>query len=182
MPYLLIALISLFAAQAQAATVERFSLEQLARQAERILVVTCLKSEPERIDGAIYTRYQFAVSETVKGPAQQRLELHLPGGLFQGIQSRIAGIPTFDTGSESVLFLTAQNEFAHAWPIGLGQGAFRIAHGTDGTARVYQRLDGLTLREGAAKPAEQTNPVQGAEVRAFLHRVRALAETPSDAR
>lgn len=181
MPYLLVALISLFSAQVHATTVERFSLNQLASQAVRILVVTCLQSEADLIDGAIYTRYQFAVSETVKGPVQQQLELHLPGGRFQGVQSRIAGMPTFAPGSESVLFLTEQNELGHAWPIGLGQGAFHIGRRADSSARVYQRLDGLNLREGAAKQVRSSEPIQGVDLRTFLHRVRALAETQSDA-
>lgn len=181
MPYFLIALTSLFTAQIHATTVERFSLDQLAGQAARILVVTCLKSEPELINGAVYTRYEFAVSETVKGPSQQQLELHLPGGLFQGIQSRIAGMPTFASGSESVLFLTAQNELGHAWPIGLGQGAFRIERSIDSAARVYQRLEGLTMRNAVAKPAGRIEPVQGADLRLFLNRVRALAGVQGDA-
>ena len=175
MPYLLIALISLFSTQAHTATVERFRLDQLADQAARVLVVTCIQSEPDLIDGAIYTRYKFTVTETVKGPAQKELELHLPGGQFQGVRSRIAGIPTFAPGSESVLFLTAPNRLGHAWPIGLAQGAFRIERRDDGAARVYQRLDGLTVYEGAAKQANQSESIQGAELHTFLRRVRALA-------
>lgn len=175
-------LLMAFVASAHATTMQRFALAELADNAEHIVVATCQKVEPELVHGNIYTRYSFLVSETVKGDKEQTLTLHLPGGQFQGINSRIAGMPVFARGDEAVLFLTIENQLGHAWPVGLGQGAFRIERHADHDARVYQNLDGLSFYETAAKRATTAQPVQGAELGAFLDRLRALGKASTDAR
>lgn len=177
-PLLLMALFS----AAHATTIQRFALEELSENAERIVVATCLKGEPALVHGSIYTRYSFRVSETVKGKREQILELHLPGGQFQGVHSRIAGMPVFARGEETVLFLTEENKLGHAWPVGLGQGAFHIERSEDHTARVYQNLDGLSFYQGAAKRANPEQGIRGAKLGDFLERLRALEKASSDAR
>ncbi len=181
MVYQALTLILLAAAHLHATTVERFSLSQLSAQAHRIVVATCTGRQTESLDGQIFTRYTFSVDETVKGNAQPHIELYLPGGTLEGVQSRIAGMPEFILQSEHVLFLTEQNHVGFAWPIGLGQGTFRIERTADNTARVYQRLDGLTLYEQTAKAAP-TPSIQGSELHTFLQTVRTLAGDEPDAR
>ncbi len=175
---LLVALIS----SVHATTIQRFALEELADHAERIVVATCQQSEPALIRGNVYTRYSFVISETVKGADEKTLELHLPGGELPGVHSRIVGMPVFVRGEEMVLFLTEKNQLGHAWPVGLGQGSFRIERSEDHKARVYQNLDGLSFYEGAAKPAVVEKPVQGSDLAAFLGRLRALGKASIDAR
>jgi len=126
MAYLIAFFISFLTWQCEATTVERFSLDQLATQSEQIHVVTCLESSYEYADGQPITRYKFAVTETIKGPPDAHITLHLPGGIIGAFESRIAGMPTFSVGSQDVLFLTAPNRAGFAWPMGLGQGAFQI--------------------------------------------------------
>ncbi|MGY8823167.1 MAG: hypothetical protein ACKVJG_04395 [Candidatus Latescibacterota bacterium] len=159
---------------AHATTLQRFGLEELVHNAERIVVAVCQKSESVLVNGRIYTHYSFTIGETVKGNGKQTLELHLPGGQSQGLQSRIAGMPTFAVGEEIVLFLTEKNQLGHAWPVGLGQGTFRIERSEDQAARVYQNLDGLSFYEGAAKRAKAEEPIQGSKIGIFLERLRAL--------
>jgi len=157
-----------------ATTLQRFNLSELADHAERIVVATCQQSEPALIDGQIYTRYSIAVSETVKGRTESTFTLHLPGGQFQGVQSRIVGMPSFAAGKEFVLFLTEKNALGHAWPVGLGQGKFNIKRTAKKEARVHQDLDGLSFYQTAAKRAAPVAPVQNVELGNFLKRIRAL--------
>lgn len=166
---------------AHATTVQRFALEELVQNAERIVVATCQRSEAALVEDRVFTRYYFTIGETVKGNGTQTLELHLPGGQSQGGHSRIAGMPTFAAGEEMVLFLTETNQLGHAWPVGLGQGAFHVQRSEDRPARVYQRLDGLSLYEGAAKRAKTESPIQGSKLEVFLERLRILEKAATNA-
>ena len=177
MVYISAIILCAFAWHSEATTVERFSLRQLATQSERILVVTCLERNYEYTDGGPTTRYEFAVNEIIKGPADSHVTIHLPGGIIGAFESRIAGMPTFSVGSKDILFLTAPNFAGTAWPIGLGQGAFQIQSGKDDVPRVYQRLDGLTLHNRALKPTHDIEPVQGSALASFLQRVRSLSKS-----
>lgn len=165
----------------EATTVERFSLHRLAKQSERILVVQCLERTYEYADGEPITRYEFAVNEVIKGPADSHITLRLPGGIIGAFESRIAGMPTFSVSSRDILFLTAPNLAGTAWPVGLGQGAFQIRLDADDTPRVYQRLDGLTSHDKALKPTPEIGPVQGSALASFLMRVRSLSKSNDSA-
>ena len=166
-----------------ATTVQRFGLTDLAANAERIVVGTCTEAIPQLLHGQIYTRYLFDVNETIKGPEDSKLQLHLPGGDLQGVFNRLAGMPIFLPGKQAVLFLTAANELGHAWPVGLAQGHFAIVHYDSSSARVFQALDGLSLYDvsGAAKKATASNAIQGIPLNSFLTRIRTLTESGTEA-
>ena len=162
-----------------ATTLLRYDLETLAVNAERVFVGRCNSAATELIDGRIYTRYRFGVAETVKGDISKEIEIHLPGGTYQERRFHIIGMPIFSPGEELVLFLTERNQLGHAWPVGLGQGRFRIERaGAAKRPRVFQELDGLSFYSaGAASAAKKTSslpPVQGLPLDEFLARVRAL--------
>ena len=181
MVYFLAIVLCAFVRHSEATTVERFSLRRLAKQSERILVVTCLERTYEYADGRPITRYKFAVDEIIKGPTDSHITLYLPGGVIGAFESRIAGMPTFSVGSRDILFLTAPNLAGTAWPIGLGQGAFQIRLDAADTPRVYQRLDGLTSQDKALKPTSEIEPVQGSALASFLQRVRSLSRSNDSA-
>jgi len=164
-----------FLGSLQAATVQRFALEELTDNAERIFVGICRQATAERLAGQPFTRYRFTVIETLKGEPRDELEFHLPGGRLDGVHNRIPGMPSFVPGERSVLFLTAENQLGHTWPVGLGQGKFRIeTMGAAKQPRVYQELDGLTLYDsGAARKATEQS-LQGLPLERFLDQVRAL--------
>ena len=141
---------TLMAGQAAATTVARFGLADLTNNAASIFVGTCVQAEVESVGGRIYTRYLFTVSEIIKGesPEQARIQVTLPGGEMDGRSQYVTGVPRFEPGSETVLFLTAENAAGHAWPVGLGQGKFDVRRddGIDpGHARVYRQLSGVNL-------------------------------------
>ena len=182
MALVLLLCLSLLASPLAATTVQRFDLEDLVTRADRIVVGICESAGPRLVNGQIYTTYTFGVDQSLKGDAGLRLELHLPGGLLQGVLSHIAGMPVFDPGDEVVLFLTATNELGHAWPVGLAQGRFSIVRDGRDIPRVFQELDGLSLHpSGVAKRAPAINPVQGMPLDSFLKRVRSLSRHGAEA-
>jgi len=168
----------LLALPLQGTTLLRYDLEGLTARAERVFVGTCQRASTELVNGRIYTRFFFTVKEMVKGEPAEQIELVLPGGQYQGVRSRIAGMPAFTPGEEVVLFLTEKNQLGHVWPVGLAQGKFRIERpGAAKRARVFQELDGLSFYHpsAAAKRVSSESPVNGLPLEEFLARVRALA-------
>ncbi len=184
--------ITLLAGLTEATTVARLSLADLSDNAACIFVGTCEQVEVVSIDGRIYTRYQFSVNEIVKGedPGQALIEVSLPGGELEGRIQRLAGMPDFTPGAETVLFLTSHNASGHAWPVGLSQGAF-IVHGDRGRgeARVFRRLSGIRLlNTDGASAAKSTVPAAaaldpldgGIALEDFLSQVRASLNPDPD--
>jgi hypothetical protein len=165
----------------EAATVQRFDLEALATSAEKVFVGRCQRTSVELIDGSISTRYLFTVDDVLKGTIDPHVELVLPGGKFQGVLSRIPGMPTFVPGEEVILFLSAENQLGSAWPIGLGQGKFRIERTAAKPARVFQELEGLSFYPASAAKRSSSQPsFQGLELKAFLTHLRPLIGAPPE--
>jgi len=165
----------------EAATVQRFDLEALAANAERIFVGRCQRASAELIDGSISTRYLFTIDDRLKGAADTHVELVLPGGKFQGVLSHIPGMPFFVPGEEVILFLSGENQRGSPWPIGLGQGKFRIERTAAKPARVFQELEGLSFYPaGAAKRSPSQPSLQGLELETFLAQLRPLLGSPPE--
>jgi hypothetical protein len=178
---LALSFLALLGSSLDATTVQRFDLEELTENAEVVFMGTCQSASTEQVGGQVFTRYRFAVAETLKGGPRQNLELLLPGGRFEGTRIRIPGMPAFAPGEELVLFLTVEGRPGYAWPVGLGQGKFRIERrGAAKPARIYQELDGLSFYTPAAKPAPAgSTPLQGIPLDQFLGQVRALITPPA---
>jgi hypothetical protein len=172
-------LLALACTAARATTVERLSLADLTARADQVLVGTCQAVEATVVDGQPHVRYRFRVDQSLKGTAGQEAELVLPGGRLDGVAVRIPGMPTFAEQDEAVLFLVGSRP-GPVWPVGLGQGAFRILRaGAAKPARVVQQLDGLSLRApGAAKPAVagQAGSVGTMQLSDLLAQVRGLLQ------
>ena len=170
--------IALLSTPLAATTVQRFSLIDLTANAERIVVGICNDSEPRLIHGQIYTRYLFKIDTSIKGPAADQLELHLPGGHLQGVFTRIAGMPIFVPGDEVVLFLSAENGLGHAWPVGLAQGRFSILRHEPDRPLVSQTIDDISLytNPNSAKRVPLDLPAQGMPLDRFLAKVRAITQ------
>ena len=163
-----------------ATTLQRFNLEQLTANATQIFVGRCHSASTEIEAGQVYTHFLFSVEQMIKGDPAKELDLHLMGGEFQGVRHTIVGMPTFAPGERIVLFLTADDHRGHAWPVGLGQGKFRIVSAAgDEEPRVYQSLSSgaklLALADGAAKPLAAAVAMDGLYLSEFLSRVRELA-------
>lgn len=160
----------------QATTLVRYDLEGLTRTASCVLVATCRESAPRLIAGQPHTFLSFEVGEVVKGQAGSRLEVCLPGGEYRGKRLHLAGMPEFKPGEEVVLFLTGPDRQGHPWPVGLGQGKFRVQRNPAAKPRVFQDTGEVQLY-GAPGAS-----LDGMELDEFLGRVRRIAEEgPGDA-
>jgi hypothetical protein len=110
----------------QATTLMRMSLAQMARTAKVIVRARCVSNATLWDEGEIWTRTTFAVEESWSGPPGARqIAVRMLGGSLGNITSRVSGIPRFQPGEETVLFLepSRNGDFAIvSWQ----QGTFRI--------------------------------------------------------
>jgi len=110
----------------QATTLMRMSLAQMARTAQVIVRARCVSNATLWDEGEIWTRTTFDVEESWSGPPGSRqLAVRLLGGSLGNISSRVSGIPRFQPGEDTVLFLepSRNGDFAIvSWQ----QGTFRI--------------------------------------------------------
>ena len=159
MPYILALLFLLPADRVGSTTLQRFDLQALTENAERVFHGSCIGSEVELIDGRPYTSYRFTVEEMVKGDDEAEVTVRLLGGEQDGQRFELVGMPTFSHGEEVVLFLTGPDRRHNAWPVGLSQGKFRVERvGAAKTAVVAQESgDGrlYPAADAAAKGASR---------------------------
>jgi hypothetical protein len=96
-----------------AAVVPRYSVEQLVDTSERVVEGRVVRSWVawDRARQFIWTHYEIAVSETIKGAPAPTVTVSEPGGALDGRTLVIPGVPQYTPGEEVVLFL-------HRTPIG----------------------------------------------------------------
>jgi len=120
----LLALASL-ALAAQATTLVSMNLDQLAAAASVVARVRCLGNEMRWEDGEIYTFTTFEVVESLKGSAPQQIIVRLIGGRVGSVTSKVDGVPRFQPGEETFLFVEPKP--TGDWGVsGWVQGTFRI--------------------------------------------------------
>ncbi|MBR85267.1 MAG: hypothetical protein CMM29_00500 [Rhodospirillaceae bacterium] len=156
---------------AEATSVVKFSFDSLCETSKRIAHVTCISSEVVETEDGIRTRTRFRVMEGVKGSVGQQFEIALPGGHLGDRRVTVPGVPTFEAGEETVLFLSEPDGTGSRWPVGLGQGCYHVvADEAEGRSVRLQR--GATpIPDGALfKPAG--GGAYRVELKAFLDKVR----------
>jgi hypothetical protein len=94
---------------ARASIVLAMELPQLTAQAERVVVgeVTSVKSAWDKNHQRILSTIDIQVAEIWKGtmPASGHITLVQPGGVADGIEMKVHGLPYFSPGERAVLFL-----------------------------------------------------------------------------
>lgn len=166
-------------ALAAASTVQPLSLADLAGRARVVFLGRCLEVRSEQgLDADLVTRVTFAVGEGFKGSAVDTVAVLLPGGELGGRRQQVAGMPTFAPGEEVVLFLTEADGRGRVWPVGLGQGRFRVWRPAGGPARVSRSLDGTQLHGAAARPVGAA--LEGVDLDTFLADLRRLVGPSPD--
>jgi hypothetical protein len=113
------------AAPAAASIVLAMDLPQLTAQSERVVVgeVMDVKSAWDKKHQRILSTIQIRVAEVWKGqmPSAGLITLVQPGGVADGIEMKVHGLPAFEPGERAVLFLRG----AAGQPpslVGMGQG------------------------------------------------------------
>jgi len=120
-----IAVLWLLAAAADATTLQRMTLDELAAAAPAVARVRVVSGESRIEGGRIWTFTQMDVVESFKGALPARITVRLLGGHVPGLVSKVEGIPRFSPGEETILFL--QPSRAGGWTVvSWVQGTFRI--------------------------------------------------------
>ena len=110
-----------------ATTVKRMDLDQLVSGAQEIVVGRVRDSETYWSgDGRfILTRHTIEVSETLKGVNDGSVEITTIGGTIGDLTLYVAGMPVFELGEETVVFVESAGPYRTV--VGLGQGKFSLA-------------------------------------------------------
>ena len=131
-------------APAQAATLERMSLDEVIDKSTAILRGRVAGSYVAQHGQVIYTHYRIAVSDRMKGSANSQADVVVAGGTLGKTTQTFPGSPTLTSGHEYVFCLwTSKSGLTHV--MGLSQGLFDI--GTDAASGE------ITVSRGAAAAA-----------------------------
>lgn len=144
---LVLALAAAVPALPRATVVARPTFDQLVERADLIFegeVVDVRARWEERAgDRLIVSDVTFKVARTLKGTPQPQVVLQFFGGTVGKYSMQVAGMPSFERGDRSVLFL--RHDGGRGYPlVGLMHGRFRVARGPDGVDRVTT-FDGRTI-------------------------------------
>lgn len=114
---------------ARATTVERLTLDDLVKKANKIVVgrVNGTRTYWANNGKLILTGYTIEVQETIKGQASRTIEVTTIGGTIGDVTLHVAGMPSFERGESAVVFL--ENSGVYSTVVGLGQGKFEVDNG-----------------------------------------------------
>lgn len=116
---------------ANAATLERLSLDDMAEKSTAIVRGRIVSSRAALHGPIIYTHFTVQVTESWKGPESSQLDVAVPGGTAQGLHQTFAGAPKLAQGDEYILFLwTGRSGVTQV--IGFSQGVFNLKDDRDG--------------------------------------------------
>lgn len=164
---------------------------ELSNGAELIFVGTCLSREfkPGNIP---YTEYTIKIENAIKGDLQPGSTFTFrqwgaaPGMARAGIPApRLVGMPTYELGQTYMLFLGPKNKADLRFPVGGGQGVFRVTKSA-GSSTVKNELDNRFLYPVAAPPkgregksVRPVGPVGGAlDLNDLIQTVRKIGVQP----
>jgi hypothetical protein len=174
------ALPALFAREAQGTVMVERSLDELARQADLVVVAT--PSAARRSfwqHGRIYTDVPLTLNFVVRGtaPAAEALRVRLPGGTVGDVGQMLAGAPALDAGGVYLLFLSPPRDGARA-VLNLAAGVLPVTVGASGEVRVMPaRTGGLTFippTGGSSSVQRIEVPPEGERLERVVARLRAV--------
>jgi hypothetical protein len=143
--------ILLFAMVAHAATLQQLSMDQMNQLATSVVRARVTGSSADFAANAgsptIYTHYKLAVSEVWKGGATAEVEL--PGGDVNGVKQSFPGVPELKVGSEYIFYLWKSPSTGIVHTLGLTQGIFEIATGSDGSVMASRKSGGEAMLDAA---------------------------------
>ena len=159
---------------AQATTLVRMNLDQLAASANIVARVRCLDNLVRIEGGEIWTFTRFEVLETMKGSTPREITIRLLGGRAGGFVSAVDGVPRFREGEQAFLFL----EFTRAGDLSATswvQATFRVELDSLSREVVTQDTSGLAVFDPATR---QFRPggIRRLPIEEFRQRVRAAIE------
>lgn len=123
----------------------KLDLSRLVAGAERICEVEILSAESAMLaGGTIETRYSLATVIPIKGTMASIQEISMPGGEVAGRGLILPGMPEFQVGDRTILFLSeASQEKQWRMPVGLENGAVKVLPSrVSGAAKVIRQAAG----------------------------------------
>jgi len=153
LPVLLVTGALLTSAPADSSTAMALDVVDLAESADLVVHARVVDLDTWR-DGIAWTRVEFELLDAWKGEVPTRFELVVPGGWTGDFGTLVFGMPTFELGEETALFLSGAPELRRV--VGLSQGKFSVA--ADGS--LSRDLSGLRLAlvGGHRAPRELQSP------------------------
>jgi MYXO-CTERM domain-containing protein len=147
---LVLAIAAVLAPGAASATMVRhLAVDQMAEASDAVARGTVVSQRVVREGGRIYTESTLRVSECWLGTCGDEILVRQLGGEIDGIGMVVAGVTHLSVGDEMVLFLRPRGAVAKA-PVGMGQGVFRVIHGTGQLERDLRDL-GVVSPDGAVR-------------------------------
>ncbi len=150
------------------------TLDELAREADAVVVATPGERRAQWVSGRIYTDVTVTVGATLAGsvPAGSRLTVRLPGGVVGDIGQTVAGAASLEPGAVQVLFLGPARAGVRV-VVSMAAGALPTALDASGEVRVLPaRTEGITFVHAAAASPRLTVPASGMALRDFAARLR----------
>jgi len=172
------ALIGLWASDASATLSEALSLADLVRDADHVVVVTCVDEHALRDGrGRIVTDYRVTVEDVMGGSAApgDSLTVRRLGGELGDLGMTIAGEPRLEVGQRYLLFLRDASSVLR--PVGMSQGVLPVRE-REGVPWAHPGGAGLSLVQRG--PGGQLVPAPAALLRpepleALRERIEAVA-------
>jgi hypothetical protein len=182
-----IALALLAPAPADGSVVEGLELEELAAEADRIVLGRVLLSEPFlRQDGQIWTWHRIGVEREIRGkvPDHREVILETMGGQIGEVGMRVEGEASFQVGERVLVFAHGGGPYTAFRTVGMGQGVMRVRT-ENGVDIVRQSREGLLLvrRDAEGRLKRNFGAVPKPErLDAFLAKLQAIASQLEAAR
>jgi hypothetical protein len=129
---------------ANATTLARLELQDLATKSTAVARLRCLTAKSEWDKGEIWTETKFEVVQREKGSLPKTVTIRLLGGRVGHVQSHVDEVPVFQAGEEVYLFLWNRESQPYS-VLGWSQGTFRIARNPQTGAE-------LVTQDSAATP------------------------------
>jgi hypothetical protein len=153
---LLLITLALLAIVANATTLSRLKLEDLAQESTAVARLRCLGAKSQWQQGEIWTETRFEVVQIEKGVLPEIVTVRMLGGHAGNLYSHVDEVPVFQPGEEVYLFLWSREGTPYQ-VLGWSQGIFRISR---------NRLTGLeTVTQDSAM-----SPIFDSQTRAFRRR------------
>ena len=140
-----------WAGASQASLVRSFSLQDLYREADLVVVgeVSCSSSFWNEAHDTIYTEHTIALERAAKGKPGDQVIVRLMGGTVDGKTLRVAGNAQVEKGERVLLVLRKAGGFHVV--IGMSQGKWSVRQ-LDGVDHVWR---GKSLNAQSRQPGEK---------------------------
>jgi len=174
-------LLIIFPASAAATVMVEVSIEDMARDADVIVVARVIRTEVRVIIDPVHgaephTLTELAVRDWIVGPGGARVVIDELGGEIQGEGLVIAGTPVYQPGTEVIVFLERAGGRLRTYA--MAQGRFEIRRGVAGVPdHVVRDLSGVAFATWTGGRM-RVGPGLGAavELSVFVDYVRQIAQ------